>query len=65
MARRFTDLFAPPKIVEIGNCYYEENQIRRAKDGRMSCSKSEVIPANIAIVRGIDGFLYEGKQPIP
>lgn len=64
IARRFTDLFAPPKIVEIGNHYYEENQIHRAKDGRMFRSKSEVIIANMLIDSGIDDFLYEEKLPI-
>lgn len=64
IARRFTDLFAPPKIVEVGNHYYEEDLVHRAKDGRMFRSKSEVIIANMLIDNGLDDFLYEEKLPI-
>ena len=64
IARRFTDLFAPPKIVEAGNHYYEEDLVHRAKDGRMFRSKSEVIIANMLIDNGLDDFLYEEKLPI-
>lgn len=64
IARRFTDLFAPPKIVEVGNHYYEEDLVHRAKDGRLFRSKSEVIIANMLIDSGLDDFLYEEKLPI-
>lgn len=64
IAKRFTDLFAPPKIVEVGNHYYEEDLIHRAKDGRMFRSKSEVIIANMLIDNGLEDFLYEEKLPI-
>ena len=64
IARRFTDLFASPKIVEVSNHYYEEDLVHRAKDGRMFRSKSEVIIANMLIDNGLDDFLYEEKLPI-
>lgn len=64
IARRYTDLFAPPKIVEVNNHYYEDGLIHRAKDGRMFRSKSEVIIANMLIDNGFDDFLYEEKLPI-
>ncbi len=64
VARRFTDLFAPPKIVDVGSHYYEEDLVHRAKDGRMFRSKSEVIIANMLIDNGLDDFLYEEKLPI-
>ncbi len=63
IAGRFTDLFAPPKIVEVNNHYYEEGLIHRAKDGTMLRSKSEVIIANMLCDNGID-YLYEEKLPV-
>lgn len=64
IARRYTDLFVPPKIVEVNNHYYEDGLIHRAKDGRMFRSKSEVIIANMLIDNGIEDYLYEEKLPI-
>lgn len=61
IARRFTDLFAPPKIVRVNQKYYEENLIHRTKNGVMVRSKSEVIIANMLCDNGIDDFLYEEK----
>lgn len=64
IARRYTDLFTPPKIVEVNNHYYEDGLIHRAKDGRMLRSKSEVIIANMLIDNDHGDFLYEEKLPI-
>ncbi len=61
IARRFTDLFAPPKVVEVNQKYYEENLIHRTKNGIMVRSKSEVIIANMLCDNGFDDFLYEEK----
>ena len=63
IASRYTDLFSPPRIVEVNNHYYEEDLIHRAKDGRMLRSKSEVIIANMLIDNGVD-YEYEKKLPI-
>ena len=62
IARRFTDLFAPPKIVEVKNHYYEENLIHRTLSGIMVRSKSEVIIANILDSNGIH---YDYEKPLP
>ena len=63
IAKRFTDLFAPPKIVEVNNKYYEENLIHRTASGLMVRSKSEVIIANMLDANGIK-YLYEEKLPL-
>lgn len=63
IAKRFTDLFAPPKIVEVNNKYYEENLIHRTASGLMVRSKSEVIIANMLDSNGIK-YLYEEKLPL-
>ncbi len=60
IARRFTDLFEAPDIVEIGDKYFEEKRIHRTKDGTMVRSKSEVIIYNMLLDSGIEP-LYEEK----
>lgn len=64
IARRYTDLFEAPKIVEVNQKYYEENLIHRTKNGIMVRSKSEVIIANMLCDNGIEDFLYEEKLPL-
>ncbi len=59
VAKRFTDLFTPPKIRQINNRYYEEDLIHCANNGTMVRSKSEVIIANMLSENGYDDFLYE------
>ncbi len=60
IARRYTDLFEAPDIVEVGDKYYEEKRIHRTKDGTMVRSKSEVIIYNMLLDNGIEP-LYEEK----
>ena len=64
IARRYTDLFEAPKIVEVNQKYFEENLIHRTKNGIMVRSKSEVIIANMLCDNGIEDFLYEEKLPL-
>lgn len=61
IARRFTDLFETPKIVEVNQKFYEENLIHKTKNGIMVRSKSEVIIANMLVDNGIDEFKYEER----
>lgn len=60
IARRYTDLFETPDIVEIGNKYFEEKRIHRTKDGTMVRSKSEVIIYNMLLDNGVVPY-YEEK----
>ncbi|GHV37291.1 hypothetical protein AGMMS49546_04600 [Spirochaetia bacterium] len=46
LAKRCTDLFTPPKFVNIKEGWYEEGRIHKTKRGDMVRSKSEVIIAN-------------------
>ncbi len=64
IAQRYTDLFEPPKIVEVNQKYFEENLIHRTKNGIMVRSKSEVIIANMLCDNGIEDFLYEERLPL-
>ncbi|MGI5172935.1 AAA family ATPase [Treponema sp. OMZ 840] len=55
LARRCTDLFTPPKFINIENKgWYEEGKIHRTKTGVMVRSKSEVIIANELENAGLD-----------
>jgi len=60
-ARRQTNLFAPPKIVRIGDAFLEDALIHRTISGIAVRSKSEVIIAN-----GLDshGLSYAYEQPL-
>jgi hypothetical protein len=64
IAQRYTDLFEPPKIVEVNQKYFEENLIHKTKNGIMVRSKSEVIIANMLCDNGIEDFLYEERLPL-
>ncbi|MEW6010368.1 MAG: ATP-dependent RecD-like DNA helicase [Euryarchaeota archaeon] len=59
-ARRFTDLFKPPSIIEIEEKYFEESLIHGTLRGEMVRSKSEVIISNILYDNQID-YEYEKK----
>ena len=61
IAKRHTDLFEAPKIVEINNEFFEDNLIHKTKNGIMVRSKSEVIIANMLYDNGFENFLYEEK----
>ena len=61
IAKRYTDLFEAPKIVEVNEKFYEENLIHKTKNGIMVRSKSEVIIANMLCDSGFDDFLYEER----
>ncbi|MGN0727997.1 AAA family ATPase [Treponema sp.] len=58
IAKRFTCLFAAPKITEFKNKFYEEKLIHKTKRGEMVRSKSEVIIANMLFDADIN-YLYE------
>lgn len=59
-AKRFTDLFKAPSIIEIEEKYFEESLIHGTLRGEMVRSKSEVIIANILYDNQID-YDYEKK----
>ena len=68
ISRRFTDLFAEvfldesrdyrPKIVKVGDKFYEERLIHHTIEGEMVRSKSEVIIANCLHYNGLE-YEYE------
>lgn len=58
IARRFTNLFEKPDIVEHNNRFYEANLIHKTIRGELVRSKSEVIIANMLFERGIH-YEYE------
>ena len=63
IARRLTNLFAPPKPISIdadGNQrFLDDRLIHRTKRGDLVRSKSEVIIANELLAQGIDRYEYE------
>lgn len=61
IARRFTNLFESPKIVEINDRYFEEYLIHKTVRGEMVRSKSEVIIANLLHSHEIE---YEYEKEI-
>ena len=61
IAKRFTCLFAAPKIIEHNKKFYEEKLIHRTKRGEMVRSKSEVIIANMLFDSGIT---YEYEEEV-
>ena len=58
VARRFTNLFEKPNIVELGKKYYEQALIHRTLKGDLVRSKSEVIIANMLFEAGVE-YEYE------
>ncbi|MDR0288161.1 MAG: AAA family ATPase [Clostridiales bacterium] len=58
IARRFTNLFEKPEIVEHNKKFYEANLIHKTIRGELVRSKSEVIIANMLFERGIH-YEYE------
>lgn len=58
VARRFTNLFEKPNIVEYFKQYYEQALIHRTLKGDLVRSKSEVIIANMLYEAGIE-YEYE------
>ena len=58
VARRFTNLFEKPNIVEYSKQYYEQALIHRTLKGDLVRSKSEVIIANMLYEEGIE-YEYE------
>ena len=60
IARRFTNLFEKPEIVELKNNFYEAGLIHKTARGELVRSKSEVIIADALYDFGID-YDYEKK----
>ena len=58
IARRFTNLFEKPEIVEHNSKYYESSLIHKTIRGELVRSKSEVIIANMLFERDIN-YEYE------
>jgi hypothetical protein len=58
IARRFTNLFEKPDIVEYQKNFYENNLIHKTARGELVRSKSEVIIADALLDSGID-YAYE------
>jgi ATP-dependent exoDNAse (exonuclease V) alpha subunit len=73
LAKRFTDLFIPPKFINFKDGWYEESKIHKTKRGDMVRSKSEVIIANELENAGLDWHYendnqfieIEGKKLLP
>lgn len=63
IARRFTNLFEKPEIVEHNNKYYEASLIHKTIRGELVRSKSEVIIANMLFERDIN-YEYEKELPL-
>jgi ATP-dependent exoDNAse (exonuclease V) alpha subunit len=60
-ARRLTNLFKPPTIVQVGDRFLEDRLINRTSRGELVRSKSEVVIANLLNDRGIN---YEYEQQL-
>jgi hypothetical protein len=69
IARRMTNLFAPPKPVsfevEGAERFLEERLIHRTKRGDLVRSKSDVIIANELFAQGIERYEYEAPLALP
>jgi hypothetical protein len=59
-ARRLTNLFVPPTLVEVDDSFLEAGLIHRTVRGELVRSKSEVIIANMLHERGLD-YAYERR----
>lgn len=68
-ARRYTDLFEAPSLVDIDGKFFEENLIHRTEDGTMVRSKSEVIVYNMFLKNKVipiyEQKLSLGKNKLP
>ncbi|MCT8975109.1 AAA family ATPase [Clostridium sp. CX1] len=60
-AKRYTNLFEAPSIVEVQNTFLEERLIHRTARGELVRSKSEVIIADHLFEKGID---YSYEKPL-
>lgn len=60
-ARRLTNLFNAPKLVEVKNTFLDENLIHRTANGELVRSKSEVIIADHLFDKGI---IYTYEKPL-
>lgn len=69
IARRLTNLFAPPNPVSFevdgSERFLEERLIHRTKRGDLVRSKSEVIVANELLAQGVDRYEYEAPLALP
>ncbi len=69
IARRMTNLFAPPKPVSFdvdgAERFLEDRLIHRTKRGDLVRSKSEVIIANELLAQGVDRYEYEAPLTLP
>ena len=60
IARRYTDLFETPNLVDIDGNFFEDKLIHRTKDGTLVRSKSEVIVYNMFLERNIVPIYEQG-----
>jgi ATP-dependent exoDNAse (exonuclease V) alpha subunit len=70
IARRLTNLFEKPKLVQVGGRFLEENLIHIAKDHQLLRSKSELIIYEKLLDRGLRPFYekpltFKGKTRYP
>ena len=69
IARRLTNLFAPPNPVSFevdgSERFLEDRLIHRTKRGDLVRSKSEVIIANELLAQGVDRYEYEAALALP
>ncbi len=61
IARRLTNLFSPPKLVDIEGTFLEDRLIHRTQRGDVVRSKSEVIIADLLLTKGLQHYLYEKR----
>ena len=64
-ARRLSNLFTPPKPVQIADRFLEDGLIHRTLRGDSVRSKSEVIIANMLYQKGISDYRYEARLIAP
>ena len=69
IARRLTNLFAPPKPTPVdadgSQRFLDDRLIHHTKRGELVRSKSEVIIANELLAQGIDRYEYEAPLELP
>ncbi len=64
-ARRLSNLFTPPRPVQIADRFLEDGLIHRTLRGDSVRSKSEVIIANMLYQKGIGDYRYEARLTSP